>query len=128
MHPTGPYWGGVTGTPTERLAHGLTAFRQEYGDKASPDVVVVASNLWDLQRIGSMSQDKFVGHSIEAHELLNYKLDLTSVLTQVEVRLRSPCYILLSRLNGHLMICCAAKDSFAHTPPEVGLRKYQVKV
>lgn len=89
VHPTGPYWGGVTGTPSERLGHGLTAFRQEYGGSASPDVVVFASNLWDLQRIGSTSQDKFVGHSIEAHELLAYKLDLSAVLSQVEVCLRS---------------------------------------
>ena len=89
MHPTGPYWGGVTGTPTERLAHGLTAFRQEYGGSASPDIVVFASNLWDLQRIGSLSQDKFVGHSIETHELLTYKLDLSSILSQIEVRLHS---------------------------------------
>ena len=94
VHPTGPYWGGVAGTPAERLAHGLNAFQEEYGSMAHPDIVIFTSNLWDLQRIGSMSQDKLVGHSIEAHELLAYKLDLSAVLSQIEVGLVASCSIL----------------------------------
>lgn len=100
VHPTGPYWGGVTGTPAERLAHGLDAFQEEYGSMALPDIVIFTSNLWDLQRIGSISQDKLVGHSIEAHELLAYKLDLSAVLSQIEVSLAKSCLILRQYWRG----------------------------
>ncbi len=86
VHPTGPWWGSVTGSPSERLVHGLEAFALQYGANAKPDIVVFASNLWDLQRIGSRTPEKFVGQSIEDNELHGFRSDLTAVLKQIEVR------------------------------------------
>ena len=84
--PTGPYWQRITGTPQERLAHGVAVFHQQFGASASPDVVVFSSKLWDLHRIGGTAQDNFVGQSIDADELAAYGLHLGSILDQIEVR------------------------------------------
>ena len=83
IHPTGPYWNGVTGTPYERLLHGLQKLHGQF--EMPPDFLVIASNLWDLWHWGTSNVSLLDDKKIADHELSAWGLHLTSLLNEVEV-------------------------------------------
>ena len=85
VHPTGPYWNGVRGTPSERLEHGLSTMNSQL--QASPDFVVVSSNLWDLWHWGTSNVSLLDDMKIASRELSAWGPHLSELLQQVEVRI-----------------------------------------
>ena len=85
VHPTGPYWNGVRGTPSERLEHGLSTMNSQL--QASPDFVVVSSNLWDLWHWVTSNVSLLDDMKIASRELSAWGPHLSELLQQVEVRI-----------------------------------------
>ncbi|KAK9817542.1 hypothetical protein WJX74_002185 [Apatococcus lobatus] len=46
IKPSGPYRWNLTGTPRDRIQHGVNAFRHAAG--VEPDIVLFASSMWDI--------------------------------------------------------------------------------
>ena len=83
VHPTGPYYMGVSGTPAERIIHGLQAHLNTFG--TPPDFITFSSNLWDLGHWAIAKPALLVGRQIEKTELEHWAEHTSHVMTQIEV-------------------------------------------
>ena len=84
VHPHGPWWGGETGSPLERLEHGFTAYYATY--QTPLDIVTFSSNLWDLQRWSVYNEEALNGGLIREDLLLEWAAHLLDSLSFIEVR------------------------------------------
>lgn len=115
VHPHGPWWGGETGAPLERLDHGFKAYSETYGDNL--DVVTFSSNLWDLQRWATYQPESLVGGQLQEQLLVEWTAHLVESLTRIEVipisrnfwKLPwcSPCFLCTSYSSCDCKVCRA---------------------
>ena len=83
VHPEGPYWQNLKGTPPERLKHGLQAQLRTF--QAPPDLVTLSSNIWDLWHWASTAPALLVNKQIEETQLRNWQAHVSEILSQIEV-------------------------------------------
>ena len=83
IHPTGPYWQGIKGSPPERLQHGLLAHLRTF--QSPPDFVTFSSNLWDLWQWGNANPGLLAADQVEAAELHSWSEHMSTLMHQIEV-------------------------------------------
>ena len=84
VHPHGPYYQENTGTPFERIRHGMQAQNATFG--APPDLVTFSSNLWDLGQWATATSTLLVNRQVEAQQLRRWSQHTSIILKQIEVR------------------------------------------
>lgn len=96
IHPTGPYWQGIQGSPPQRLEHGLIAQLRTF--QSPPDFITFSSNLWDLWGWGNHKPEILSNDQVEAAALAEWAGHMSALMTQIEVcfksrlALQKPCF------------------------------------
>ena len=83
VHLQGPWWGGETGSPMERIEHGFGAYLEEL--KGDLDMVTFSSSLWDLERWSMYQPEVLAGGQIRSDLLQEWTAHLQECLTHIEV-------------------------------------------
>ncbi len=111
VHPTGPYFLNNTGTPAERIQHGLYAQTNTFG--SAPDLITFSSNLWDLGHWATATSTLLANRQIEARQLHEWTQHTSDILKRIEVSFA----MVQAYPAGHLSLLCRTLRAFFRRLP-----------